>query len=168
MMKKFEEFQIPDDSVLQCYLRKYKTYDKENIPFIEYSPTEEELQVNRRICEQKAREKEAAKAEAKRRRDEKRAQNRSRRNRANDDEEVPEVQEEVPEVFAQDYLDDIIDELAGPDAELDALIGGFFERNPAENQPEEEIILEEVQQPRSRRRSRVRRPAPKLRDQYEF
>lgn len=168
MLKKFEEFEIPDDCVLQCYMRKYKTYDKENIPFIEYSPTEEELLVNERICEQKTREKEAAKAEATRRRQEKRKENQARRNRANDDEENPEevqeqVPEEVPEEFVHDILDDLIEELAGPGAELDAIVGGFLEQNQADD----EIILEEVPQPRSRSR-RIRRPARKVRDQYEF
>ena len=160
MMKKFEEFQIPDDSVMQCYLRKYKTYSKDNIPFIEYVPTEHELVVNARICEQKKKEKEAAKAEAKRRREEKRKENVSRRNRANDDDII---QEEVPEEIAQDYLEDLIEELAGSDAELDALIGGFV----GENQAEDEVILEEVPGPSSRSR-RKRRPAAKLLDQYRF
>lgn len=126
-MKKFEEFQMPDDSVIQCYARKYKSYHKDNIPFYEYVPTEEELLVNSRICEQKMREKEAAKAEAQRRRAEKRKENASRRKRANDENlNLPDVPEEVPEEIAQDYIDELIEDLAGQDDELDAMIGGFF------------------------------------------
>ena len=163
MMEKFEEFQIPDDSVLQCYMRKYKSYHKDNIPFYEYKPSEEELLINSRICEQKKREKEAAKAEAKRRRDEKRNENLSRRKRANDEILDPAVPEEVPEEAAQDYIDDLIEDLVGRDDELDALVGGFFGHNDAED----EIVLEEVQEP-TKRRQRKRRPAMKLRDQFEF
>ena len=166
MMKKFEEFEMPDDSVIQCYARKYKSYHKDNIPFFEYIPSEEELLINSRICEQKKREKEAAQAAAKRRRDEKRKENASRRKRANDenlDRAVPEVPEEVPEEVAQDYIDDLIEDLAGHDPELDALIGRFVEQN----HDEDEIVLEEVQE-RPKRRQRKRRPAPKLRDQFEF
>ena len=105
------------------------------------------------------------------------------RNRANDDvegpEEVPEVQEEI----AQVYLDDLIEEINGEDAELDALLGGFLqnqdfqnevqanphlEQNRLSNPLNDEIVLEEVQDPQPKRRTkRKRRLAPKLREQYE-
>ena len=155
---------MPDDSVIQCYARKYKSYHKDNIPFYEYVPTEEELAVNSRICEQKMREKEAAKAEAQRRRAEKRKENASRRKRANDENlNLPDVPEEVPEEIAQDYIDELIEDLAGQDDELDAMIGGFFQQNQAED----EILLEEVQE-QPKRRQRKRRPARKIRDQFDF
>ena len=187
-MRKFEEFTIPEDSYIRCYIRKYKTFDKENIPFYEFTPTQEELDNDARICEQKRLEKEAHLAEMKRRREERKRQN-SSRSRANNEEvpvEVPEdVPEEVPDEVAQLYLDDLVDEIHGQDPELDALLGGFFqnqdsqneiqlnpdlhlEQNRLSNPVNDEIILEEIQeQPFKRRPRRKRRPAPKLREQYE-
>ena len=183
MLQKFEQFTIPDDSYIRCYIRKYKAYDKENIPFYEFTPTQEELDNDARICEEKRLEKEARQAEMKRLREERRRTNPSRRNRANDDVEAPEEVPEVQEEIAQVYLDDLIEEINGEDAELDALLGGFLqnqdfqnevqanphlEQNRLSNPLNDEIVLEKVQDPQPKRRTkRKRRLAPKLREQFE-
>ena len=184
-MRKFEEFTIPEDSYIRCYMRKYKTYDKDNVPFYEFTPTPEELENDARICEQKRLEKEAHLAEMKRRREERKRQNSSRRNRANDEEIPEDIPEEVPEEDVQLYLDDLVDEIHGQDPELDALLGRFFQNQDSQNEIQlnpdlhleqnrlsnplnDEIILEEVQeQPVKRRSRRKRRPASKLREQFE-
>ena len=151
MIEAFRAFTPPDLVNYQIYHKKFPKYDRDNIHFYLFKPTEIELEIHHQECLKAEEEKQKRLAEAKERRAEQKRMEEELR-----DQEVAEVDEEAAEVIYevvanadevlgdnQDIIDDLVDDLDGVDPGLDDILSGLRTRS-----------------------GRVPRPSTRLRDYY--
>ena len=159
MIQAFSSFNPPELSHYRCYYKKFPQYDNENTPFYLYTPSESELEFDRRECEKAEEEKLRNQEIAK----EKRAERKRLEEEIRNEEVAEEVAEEDSEEDPDDAVEDILEVVANAeeilenDDELDELLEDLNGADPA---------LDDILSGLRTRSGRVPRPSAKLRDYY--
>ena len=140
MISAFSSFNPPPLEYYQCYYKRFPQYDRDNIPFYLYTPTDLELDNNRRYCEKMEEEKKKRLAQERERRAEERRIEREiaeevaeeiEEDDLEEDEELAEVLGNLEEIFDHndEVVDDLVEELSGGDAGLHDILSGLPTRS---------------------------------------
>ena len=149
-IRAFRNFQPPELYYYQCYHRRFPSYSRDNVPFYLYHPTQEEIDINREICQKMEEQKKKDQEEAKKKREERKRMLNELRNQERAEEvaeqDGDDVEDNVEEVLEEnaDLIDNLVEDLMGIDPGLDDIVIGLPTRS-----------------------GRIPKPSARLRDLYE-